>query len=351
MENIFHNKDKFNGTKLIAAGAGTLLVSILILSLIINYRAQTDLQQVFLDRMALTLKNQAKEAGHFFTELRQDMLILSASREIISYHENIDLGMTMTYGLQASLALIEKRFTALIDLRTVEERPVYEGFMLLDNTGKIIASSGKTISQNFIFDTDWKRNPSAPFLIQIETGLTLILKAVPYQFKKKAKGWIVGVIAPQTVLAEIRAGRKPGRSPAMLYGGTEAFTIGMPPDLAARLNMAPANTLTQFHIQDPVKGQTEYSGGRYSIEGTPFFMAQALPSNELIGQLRPWHLLVAMGALLTLTIAACILFLKMASAELVLTTRLSEESIRKEQIQTRNNQQSRNSKQKQPTGS
>ncbi len=61
----------------------------------------------------------ATEIGDFLIERRQAAVRLAGSEDIANYFSNLDLGMSVRYGLFANLAAIERRFQATWTRRNI----------------------------------------------------------------------------------------------------------------------------------------------------------------------------------------------------------------------------------------
>ena len=57
---------------------------------------------------------------------------------IVLEHENKALGMSMAYGLKASLLQISKRFDSLMQERKIGNTPVYDRIAFLDASGRLL---------------------------------------------------------------------------------------------------------------------------------------------------------------------------------------------------------------------
>src|ERR1700738_4975336 len=96
---------------LIAAGAFLLSMFFLIGNL---YSSQVELRQNADARLVSIGEARAAEIGDFLTGLRQTAARLAASEDISNYLSNLDLGMSVKYGLFANLAAIDRRFQAAL---------------------------------------------------------------------------------------------------------------------------------------------------------------------------------------------------------------------------------------------
>ena len=107
---------------LIAAGAFVLSMFFLIGNF---YKSQVELRQNADARLVSIGEVRAAEISDFLTERRQAAMRLAASEDISNYISNLDLGMSVKYGLFANLAAIERRFQATIEQEKYQGEPTY----------------------------------------------------------------------------------------------------------------------------------------------------------------------------------------------------------------------------------
>ena len=119
---------------LIAAGAFLLSMFFLIGNL---YTSQVELRRNADARLLSIGKARATEIGDFLIERRKAATRLAASEDISNYFSNLDLGMSVKYGLFANLAAIEHRFQATMDEEKYQGQPAYSavGFLRSQRRG------------------------------------------------------------------------------------------------------------------------------------------------------------------------------------------------------------------------
>src|SRR5258708_31267874 len=93
----------------IAAGAFLLSMFFLIGNL---YSSQMELRQNADARLVSIGEARAAEINDFLSERRQAAVPLVGTEDIANYFSNLDLGMSIIYGLFANLVAIERRFHA-----------------------------------------------------------------------------------------------------------------------------------------------------------------------------------------------------------------------------------------------
>src|SRR3984885_12298503 len=119
---------------LIAAGAFLLSMFFLIGNL---YTSQVELRQNADARLVSIGEARAGEIGDFLIARRQAATRLAASEDISNYFSNLDLGMSVKYGLFANLAAIELRFQAILNEEKDQGQPAYLRLAFFDHNGSV----------------------------------------------------------------------------------------------------------------------------------------------------------------------------------------------------------------------
>src|ERR1700761_1517304 len=116
----------------IAAGAFLLSMFFLIGNL---YSSQVELRQNADARLVSIGQARAGEIEDFLAERRQAAARLAGSEDIANYFSNLDLGMSVRYGLFANLAAIERRFQATMDEEQYQGHLAYQRLAFFDRNG------------------------------------------------------------------------------------------------------------------------------------------------------------------------------------------------------------------------
>ncbi len=194
---------------LIAAGAFLLSMFFLIGNL---YSSQVELRQNADARLVSIGEARATEIGEFLIERRQAAARLAASEDISNYFSNLDLGMSVRYGLFANLAAIERRFQATLDEEKYQGQPAYLRLAFFDRNGlaqvDVGASGAPTPSPT--------RNLAEPS-IQIDEERRLIVASAPVLQKGKMRG-TVETVSNLNLLASLVSTNDLGQPHEFLLG-------------------------------------------------------------------------------------------------------------------------------------
>src|SRR5690349_308385 len=119
-------------SRLLAAVIGLALAGYIGYLVLAQYRTQLTLQDAALKQLTSDSSRRATAVGYFLSERRQDLKELEQSRELSAYFENQALGMSMEYGLRASLIMLEELFRKERESKKLGGVPVFERVVLLD---------------------------------------------------------------------------------------------------------------------------------------------------------------------------------------------------------------------------
>ena len=190
------------------------------------YSSQVELRQNADARLVSIGEARAAEIGDFLIERRQAAARLAASEDISNYFSNLDLGMSVKYGLFANLAAIERRFQATMDDEKYQGQPAYLRLAFFDRNGVAQVDVGAPGAPTPSL-TD---NPAEPS-IQIDEKRRLIVASAPVLQKGKLRG-AVETVSNLNLLASLVSSQRP-RAAARIPAGRRRR--GSVPDRAGAL--------------------------------------------------------------------------------------------------------------------
>ena len=106
--------------------------------LVVAFKSQAQLRSAADSVLIARSARQAAAVGDLAAERRNAAAELAEAREITTYLINKALGMSMQYGLNASLEAIEERFRQQIARNTVGGQPIYNRVILFDEHGDVL---------------------------------------------------------------------------------------------------------------------------------------------------------------------------------------------------------------------
>ena len=283
---------------------GTLLVN--------NYNSRIRFIDASRKRFVTVFEKQAMAMGYFFAERQQDLVALSGSREISTYFENKALGMSLQYGLGASLMDMQQSFTTLADSRKIDEVKIYNWIAFVSPDGlplTTVSPQDKKIIQEI-----FQQNSNLADILPVKCMGTILEKrnnkthaiiTTPYFFKYRFMGYVVADITLEAVFHHL------------------LDSLGMGD--SSRIFLFCPKSKTLFMAEDPVLGKwisehlahEEKSSGLIHLNGmalgrekqvlvfsrvvhTPFFLINIFPENQFSSGINPRDALLAMVLLFLL---------------------------------------------------
>jgi|GEM_PF-4464446 len=272
---------KKNTNLLAMAGMLVLLLysGFLVLS---NYRSQLELHQVLQQQVKSSLEKQALSLRYFFDERRGELSALARQEVFANYFINRDLGMSMEYGLRASLGGISRALELfLAEKRSADRKPYYQDVVFYDADRQVLAAAaGSREFPEWALKTLSPEGREVKILSGHQQGWQVLLIS-PYLFKGRLEGYLVAWLN-MTALYEnqLGYGEKPGlkgllceqghvhccESPAVLFAFPRPVWPEIPPGEFVRRKVVVEGNGDEWFIL------------RQQLPNTPFSLVHILVS-------------------------------------------------------------------------
>ena len=190
--------------KAISTIAAPLLLVYMLVLLGTTFVAQKDLRAAAIQELRFDLNRRATTLDYFHTERRNDIANLAENRSLEVYFANRALGMSMEYGLAASLLAMRKQFRELLDSRRIGAEPIYLRLAFVDAQGEVLVDEGE------------RRNWLEPQQLTSRTDIDVIrylvlqnhnhshsLLLAPYHYKGKRLGTLIAEINQEQVIEQL----------------------------------------------------------------------------------------------------------------------------------------------------
>ncbi|NDV28073.1 ATP-binding protein [Desulfovibrio sp. JC010] len=333
-----------------AIPAALALIAIFVISIIwTNYRSQVDLRKASLVQFSEYSQREADSLSHFFSERRNDLIDLSASRELLSYFDNKALGMAPEYGLHASLIQISELFSRIIKIKQINDVPIYSRLVFVDQSKKILADNEHGRTRNTLC-----KAPIPPDLIHQEVRIvfkkskdkTCFILMLPYMFRGEKVGTILAWLNAKEILP-FQEGSSPDsglKSFNYLIYDKDVYCPfnEIPLQLAEKISSnrnIPAGRVSELLIDLEQQGKPLQTFiVRSVVEGTPFSLLSITPEAEVVGTISPRNLLIYTILLALLLLGGGIFIIKINARNLVLNIRVEEAAKQAEKIEQKNKQ-------------
>jgi two-component system, cell cycle sensor histidine kinase and response regulator CckA len=292
---------------LTAAVVGVLLVAYIGFLLGSNYLYQVELQKATLEQLVQDNEKRATAVGYFYTERKNDLRDLASNRAIAIFFENKALGMSMQYGLRASLVGITQIFDRLLKDKTLGGDSVYTRMVFLSEIGEVLVDC-RLEGAKFTELKDWHglltpEESDATIMVKREPSADVLI-TIPYFFKSEYAGQIVAWVSPKTVyehLIEVSTGLSRRLVFMVAFGGKVLVSSDTPADFEFSklpdLKDFSSGKVHHFNLISRNGQKEEMLICIVPVGATPFSLVSIFPAAEVFGGTSPWKLPLAMAGL------------------------------------------------------
>lgn len=325
---------------------GITVVVCLAILLVKVYWGQSALQESILNNFRQGLEKHAAALSYFYSERKNDLNNLPTKREISIYFENKALGMSLEYGMRASLIAIRESFNVILRERMLNRDRIYTRFLFADPSGHCLIDTDESLDsppQGYFCQEFLTPGKTEPLILvrKMDNGAQLIVSC-PYFFKGQYSGQIIAWISKETVQKHlIGADSLDDNKIIRIFSNQGNFYLpkangGLTtlPDIAALKN----STYHHYHALNGQGVRKKMISASVPIQDTPLFLVGIIPTGDLLGSLSPWHFLVALGGLSLLSLGGGGIVWWGHTRNLILQTRLEEAAIREQEIAGKNRQ-------------
>ena len=166
-----------------------LYIGFLIIS---NYLSQVDLRKTALEKLRQDTEKLAMSVSYFCIERKIDLKNLSQNRAVSVYFENKALGMSMEYGLKASLNAIRYQFDNLMEEKKFGGKRIYPRVTFITPNGALLVDTGLiTPEQDHGYDWNEFLTPDSSdvtFIYKHNPHIPMMIVTIPYFFKGNFAG-------------------------------------------------------------------------------------------------------------------------------------------------------------------
>ncbi|MEI6213534.1 MAG: response regulator [Desulfuromonadales bacterium] len=326
---------------------GLALVTYLGLLLTDLYRSRSELQQSSRARLLEDTDKRSQALGYYFSERLNDLNELAANRELSAYFENQALGMSMEYGLAASLEEANLVFSAFRKKKQLGSKEIYKRVVFLDAGGHLLLDArGETIKPRKGEEREWKsyiggKNSLSRFFAVGEDEAAQIILSVPYFFKERKNGHILAWLSPADIHSHFLSGNSKQKNvTAFLYEKSYLFTPNESDKLISHEQLPFAHNLKErepiyFLVPNPGSESLEMTAFRISIESTPFALAAFIPAIE-VNESSPQRILLVSAGIGLLLLFGAVAMIRTSIRTATLSTRLEEGALREQAISEQN---------------
>jgi two-component system, sensor histidine kinase and response regulator len=311
-----------------------------------QYQAQGMLQQANFARYRQESEKKALSFGYYLSERLHDLSTLAESRDLASYFENQALGMSIEYGLGASIDAVSEMLKRFRDKRTIGEEKIFSRLVYHDQTGRILFDSqAGTDSRGHPAHAGCPSGPgvkSPEILFERSGPAGNIVMTHPVYFKGRYNGHMTGWIPIGPVYRHfIETDRDTGRHFSLMVFRDSYIQFPTRLDKGFPLTRLPAPTritpgtiyTSSISLNGTVKRVDAFTT---PVPNTPFAMTSFNVINPEEAGTPPHRLLLALvfTGLALFGGAIALIRIKMHSA--VLEARLEETRLRERIVEEKN---------------
>ena len=315
-----------------------LLIGYIGFLVVSHYRSQLALQDSQFRQVTQDIEKRATAVRYFFSEREDDLRHLADSRDISIYFENQALGMSMEYGLQASLYAVQDLFDRLRQSKLLEGNQIFSRIIFVDDSGRILVDSG-SLPKGHKDGTFPRKNAHVTLIVDHDTPEPQIIVSVPSLFKGRLVGQILAWIPLPLVYTHFVGDQLGGVGTAITYG-REYLLL---PDRASKIiptalhssapEIAPGRPVS-FPAADPGEGDT--FAIKVPVTNTPFALVTFIPATNQFDVDSPRNLLITTGGMAIFILAGMFIVVFQNTKNTVLMTRLEETSLRERTVDEKN---------------
>ena len=311
------------------------------------YKSRSELQQSARTRLLDDTEKRAMAIGYFFTERLNDFQDLSENRELSAYFENLALGMSMEYGLAASLEDANSSFARFRQKKMLGGLTIFKRLVFLDNTGhKLLDSLQDTQYQARDEEKNWRpflsRDRSKPtFYVSSQYTEALIIISMPYIAKGKFSGFILAWLSPSEISKHFLTGLSSQKNPiALMFENRYLYIPAESSQLISRELLEQAksskdNTIIKVPTANTNDAQHEFAVFKTPIQFTPFSLLTLVPATDATIS-SPGRLVTVSAAIGALILIGSFVIIQNGTRSRVLNARIEEIHIREQETQKQN---------------
>jgi diguanylate cyclase (GGDEF)-like protein/PAS domain S-box-containing protein len=334
-------------SKIGAISIGLGLVGAIVYLVFAQYRSQVALQKTAMKQVTYDSERRASTLGYFFSEQRDYLTDLAECSELTGYFENKALGMSMEYGLQASVLIVTERFDHVRQTKKLGGLPIYQRIAFIDASGRLLSDSrapGKNWSEEHnrpIFASGKSAGPA--ILCDREDGELRLVISTPRFFKGRYVGRLLGWVSFEDIYRHfIEWKSESSRFPDVIVFENKYLHI---PPTAKRLLPAgsaslPADIRPGVPYPFRLQGRNSFENVAYAIlvpvKDSSFALMTFIPPTEQFDFRSPRQLLYTTGGLALFIIVGSFLLVRLNTRNALLKGHLEETLVREHAVDQKN---------------
>ena len=323
------------GHKLLLSHKGRLFfLAIFVLFLVISvsllifttYQSHKKLQASYVRLWKEQMSRRTEMLDAFLTSRQRDVQRLASSPQVVGYYQAKDLGMTMRYGLRASLSQARELFQETLEKSRIEGGRIFSRFVLTDSRDRVLVDTAREALPAYasqapdVGSLPWSAlkgaSPRLEFLEGPDGEQNLAVRTGVF-FKRAQQGQVIGWVSAQLIQELFCRSSGTSRlefiSMALNQRYLRALSCHVPENLPS-IEMIDPGTAERFESLNLSIQQGTDAGPdlvrtgpmvalRLDLAHVPASMIWFKPLDEVFGKAAPGQLLVIMGVFLVVIAA------------------------------------------------
>ena len=317
--------------------AAALMCSYLFILIGATYVGQQQLTRSVTDQLRLNLEKRSNALSYFFSERRDDIATLSQDKTIHTFFANQALGMSMEYGLRASLLSVQETLDDYVGHKQIGGAPVFQYLAFYDKSGEPLAlTSGSIEDQSFLHGLLVSEDSVGSISVRNLNGSTGVFAVTSVSHKNVRVGTLIGRIETSSAFRHLVSSISDDHSSALfLYSETSRQRIdrvGMLPDirLAERLDQFVRSNGKTVDLGDKLIGI------KVNVTGEPFSLVGVYSPKKIPGQLASPFFVAALVGLAVPVLWGVGFLISLNNRNLVLNTRITESQKQEDLLMVKN---------------
>ena len=315
-----------------------------------QYRSKNELEKFYLNGQMQDSEKHATALSYFFSERADDIVRLAESRELSLYFENKALGMSMEYGLSASLLDAKTAFNRFLEKRNLDNKAIYSRVIFLDASGQNLIEAGEesgadTNTTRKFFKSYVMKHAKTPVITaEGRDEDSIVTISFPYRFKRAYCGQIIAQIQLGTIYRQFvhQPDNKANQMIRMLlYQHTYIYSAALDGWEIDPENLQLPEKLEdnkRYQLITPGEKGVKHTINIYTtpIADTPFSLSTCVVEKEQSLSNSPKLWIIVTGSIGLIILFGAIVIIRTTLHNEVLNVRLNEIRIREKAIDEKN---------------
>lgn len=325
--------------KLVAGLVSAAVIGICATLLYLVFQGRTRQFDAALSGHVERTQEQAERLSYYFAERSYDVAALAESPSVRAYFQNVDLGMSMQYGLGLSLGEIKRDLEQLVADRQILGERIYDGFALLSETDEKILSvhaptwePSRPLRGGSRLARDGGSHPPEHAVEVDPSGRVYLLVAAPVTLNGRYRGRVIAHLRTEPVLAQLSRPDNPDEQYLAVAFERHSLAADLPgsrgegaweplvrrdvpPDIPYRISA---------RTDRPRLRPPEVVVTRTRVRGTPLNVVSAGRLSAITHGAPPAQTLLALTGTTILVLAGALLFIRNYLRTRLLDLRLAE---------------------------